>query len=139
MKDVQRTCEKCDIHIMMFYERPESLSLTHSVKLNTKTFLKYSFSVPPGRKNNVWQLSKRRSKDVFIAPLSDVYIVMPLGGPQRPHYCCIIFDPTHQMCYVKYLKFSRCLFLWTFSKRPEKTFVGWRPWDVPRISILNLS
>ena len=28
--------------------------------------------------------------------------------------------------------------LWTFSKRPEKTSVGWRPWDVPRTSISNL-
>ena len=27
----------------------------------------------------------------------------------------------------------------TSSKRPEKTSVGWFPWDVPRTSVLNLS
>ena len=50
------------------------------------------------------------------------------------------------MCCVKCLKVSCCLFLtfwrnvlWTSSKHPKKTSVGWRPWDVPRTSILKLS
>ena len=38
-----------DAHILMFYGRPENVNLTHSVKFNTTTFLKDSFSVPPGR------------------------------------------------------------------------------------------
>ena len=36
-----------DVHIMMFYRRLEKVSLTHSIKFVTITFLKYSFSVPP--------------------------------------------------------------------------------------------
>ena len=50
------------------------------------------------------------------------------------------------MSCVKYLKVSYCFFLkfqrsvlGTSSKRPEKMSVGWRPWHVPRTSILNLS
>ena len=39
-----------DVHIMMFYGRPMKVSLTHFIKFITITFLKYSFSVPPGNK-----------------------------------------------------------------------------------------
>ena len=41
-----------DVHIMMFYGRPENVNLVHSPKFITITFLKYSFSVPPRGKNN---------------------------------------------------------------------------------------
>ena len=52
-----------DAHIMMSYGRPEKVSLTknireqhlgltHSIKFITIIFLKYSFSLPPGNKNN---------------------------------------------------------------------------------------
>ena len=39
-----------DAPIMMFYGRPENVNLTHSIKFIIITFLKYSFSVPLGRK-----------------------------------------------------------------------------------------
>ena len=41
-----------DTHIMMFYEPPENVNLMYSIKFITIIFLKYSFSVPPGSKNN---------------------------------------------------------------------------------------
>ena len=41
-----------DVHIMVFYGRPENANLMHSIIFNTITFLKYSFSVPQGSKNN---------------------------------------------------------------------------------------
>ena len=41
-----------DAHIMMFYGRPDNVSLTNSIKFITITFLKYSFSVLPGSKIN---------------------------------------------------------------------------------------
>ena len=41
-----------DVHILMSYRRPENVNLTHSVKFITLTFLKYSFIIPPGNKNN---------------------------------------------------------------------------------------
>ena len=37
---------------LMFYGRLENVNLTHSIKFTNVTFLKYSFSVPPGGKNN---------------------------------------------------------------------------------------
>ena len=40
------------VRIMKFYGRPEKDILTHSIKFVTTTFLKYSFSVPSGSKNN---------------------------------------------------------------------------------------
>ena len=39
-----------DIHIMMFYGRPENINLTHSIKFITITLLKYSFSEPTRKK-----------------------------------------------------------------------------------------
>ena len=55
----------------------------------------------------------------------------------KTHYCCDNFDPTHKMCCVKFLNVRCCLFLkfWRNvlrmpSKRPKKTSVGWRHWDV---------
>ena len=85
-----------------------------------------------------------------------------LGRPQDFNFehlmqkkcCCIISDLTsamelcmlHQMCCVKYWKVSCCMVLqfwiyipWTSSNRLEKTSIRWRPWDVPKMSILNLS
>ena len=41
-----------DVHIIMFYGLHENVSLTHSIKFITITFLKYSFSLAPGSKNN---------------------------------------------------------------------------------------
>ena len=41
-----------EVHSMIFYARPENVNLTHSIKLITITFLKNSFSVPLGNKNN---------------------------------------------------------------------------------------
>ena len=41
-----------DVHVMIFYGGSDKVSLTHSNKFITITFLKYSFSVPPGNKNN---------------------------------------------------------------------------------------
>ena len=41
-----------DVHVIMFYRRPKNVNLMHPIKFNTITFLKYSFSVPPGSKNN---------------------------------------------------------------------------------------
>ena len=41
-----------DVHITLFYGCPENVSLTDSTKFITITFLKYSFSVPPGSKDN---------------------------------------------------------------------------------------
>ena len=60
-----------DIHIMMFYGRPENINLTHSIKFITITLLKYSFSEPTGKKQlrllNVSEISERRLKVVLIA------------------------------------------------------------------------
>ena len=49
----------------------------------------------------------------------------------KAHYSCIIFNPTREMCCIKYLKVSRCLFLkfWrniqrTSSKRHEMMSKG---------------
>ena len=54
-----------DTHIMMFYEPPENVNLMHSIKFITITFLKYSFSVPPGSKNNwVYPMSHNICRDV---------------------------------------------------------------------------
>ena len=50
-KDV-RKMSLGDVQIVMFYGRPENVILMHSIKFNTVTFLKYSFSVLPGNKNN---------------------------------------------------------------------------------------
>ena len=36
-----------DVHIMMFYGHLVEVSLTHSIKFITITFLKHSFSVTP--------------------------------------------------------------------------------------------
>ena len=41
-----------EVCIMMFCACPENVSLTHSTKFITVTFLRYSFRVPPGNKNN---------------------------------------------------------------------------------------
>ena len=41
-----------NVYIMMFYGHSKNVDLTHSIKFITITFLKYSFSVPPGSKNN---------------------------------------------------------------------------------------
>ena len=57
-----------NVHIVMFHRRPENLSLTHSIKFITITFLKYSFSVPPETKQlslfNVSMKSMGRHRDV---------------------------------------------------------------------------
>ena len=145
-----------DVQIVMFYGRPENVILMQSVKFNTVTFLKYSFSVPPGSKNNwVYSMShnfwRDVSKDVLIASQSDVCIVTSLGHSQgvnfkhnTQHITDVLFSILHTnvLCRILnhclFFKFSRNV-LWTSSKRPEKTYVGWRPWDVPRTSILNLS
>ena len=53
------------VHIMMFYGHPGNVNLTHSIKFITITFLKYSFSVPPGRKNNrVYPMSHKCWRNV---------------------------------------------------------------------------
>ena len=41
-----------DVLIVMFYGRPKNVNLTHSITNLPITFLKYSFSVPPGSKNS---------------------------------------------------------------------------------------
>ena len=54
-----------DVHIIMFFECPENANLTHSTKFITTTLLKYSFSVPPGIKNNrVYSMSHKFRTDV---------------------------------------------------------------------------
>ena len=98
-----------DVHIMIFYGLPSRERQFNALCdiSKTVTFLKYSFSVP-----------------VSASVLNII---------KKTHYFWIIFDPTHQMCCVKHLKVSRCLFLKfgetsfskrTFSKRPRKTSVG---------------
>ena len=58
-----------DVRIMMFYGSPENVSLTHSTKFITKILLKYSFSVPPGNKNNqVYPMSHKFKRDVPRRP-----------------------------------------------------------------------
>ena len=53
-----------DIRIM-FYGCPENVNLTHSTKFSYITLLKYTFSVPPGNKNNrVYQMSYKFWRDV---------------------------------------------------------------------------
>ena len=41
-----------DVHNMMFYGRPENVNLTHCTKFIILNFLKHSFGVQPGSKNN---------------------------------------------------------------------------------------
>ena len=41
-----------DVRTMMFYGLLDNVNLTHTVKRNTIILLKYSLTVPPGRKNN---------------------------------------------------------------------------------------
>ena len=54
-----------DVSIMVFSRCPENVNLTHSTKYITITLLKYSFSVPPGNKNNrVYPMSHKFQKDV---------------------------------------------------------------------------
>ena len=54
-----------EVHIMMFYGCPENVNLTHSTKFITITLLRYSFSVPPGNKNNrVYLMSHKFRRDV---------------------------------------------------------------------------
>ena len=54
-----------EVHIMMFYGCPENVNLTHSTKFITITLLRYSFSVPPGNKNNrVYPMSHKFRRDV---------------------------------------------------------------------------
>ena len=50
---------------IMFYGCPENVNLTHSTKFSYIALLKYSFSVPPGNKNNrVYQMSYKFWRDV---------------------------------------------------------------------------
>ena len=56
-----------DVHIMMFYRRLEKVSLTHSIKFVTITFLKYSFSLQPIEFVQCLKILERRPKDVLIA------------------------------------------------------------------------
>ena len=54
-----------DVRIVMFYGCPENVNLTHPTKFVTITLLKYSFSVPPGNKNNrVYPMSHKFRIDV---------------------------------------------------------------------------
>ena len=54
-----------DVRIMMTYEYPENVNLTHSIKFITTSLLKYSFSVPPGNKNNrVYPMCHKRRRDL---------------------------------------------------------------------------
>ena len=67
--------------------------------------------------------------------------------PNTKHITIVsFFAAIHQICCMKYLKVSCYLFLQfrrnalrMYSKRPKKTSLEWRPWDVVRASILNLS
>ena len=127
-------------------------------KIYYYNMLKYSFSVPSGSKSNwVYPMSHKFWRDVprtsLLRPKVTSAWWRPCEVPRmsilrkvQKHYCCIIFNPTHQMCCVKYLKVSRFLFLKfsrkvprTSSKCPEKTSLGWPPWDIPKTSILILS
>ena len=51
-KDVPKGMSLGHVYIMMFYGRSENVNLTHSLKPITITFLKNSFTVPPGSKSN---------------------------------------------------------------------------------------
>ena len=92
-------------------------------------------------------MSQGRPNCVLMLRLhSDVLGTSPGRQFYEVHYCCIIFYPTHQMCCVKYWKVSCCLFLRLWrnilqksSKCLKKMSVGWRPREVPRTLILNLS
>ena len=54
-----------DVRIMMFYGYPENVNLKHFTRFITLTFLKYSFSVPPGIKNNrFYPMSHKFWRDV---------------------------------------------------------------------------
>ena len=54
-----------DVQIMMFYGRPENVNSTHSIKFVTTKFLKNSFSVLLGSKNNsVYSISQKFWEDV---------------------------------------------------------------------------
>ena len=58
-----------DVYIVMYYGRPENVNFTDSIKFITITYLKYSFSVPPGTKNNsVYPMSHKFQTDVPRMP-----------------------------------------------------------------------
>ena len=80
-------------------------------------------------------------KSIFFQKTTDYF-----KYNKKPIFVVFFFYPTRLICFSQYINVNRCLFLkflrnvlWTFSKRAEKMLVGWRPWDVPSASILNLS
>ena len=55
----------CVKAVIMFDGRPENVSLRHSIKFITRRFLKYSFNVLPGSKNNrVYSMSHNFQRDI---------------------------------------------------------------------------
>ena len=57
-----------DACIMMFYGRPENVSLTHSTRFITTILLKYIFIETHGNKNNwVYPMSHKFRRDVLIS------------------------------------------------------------------------
>ena len=57
-----------DTHIMMFCGCLKMINLMHSIKFVTITFLKYSFSVPPGSKNN-WNFPRTSILNIIHSAL----------------------------------------------------------------------
>ena len=105
-----------DVHIMIFYGLPSRERQFNALCdiSKTITFLKYSFSVP-----------------VSASVLNII---------KKTHYFWIIFDPTHQMCCVKHLKVSRCLFLKFWRNVILKTYIlKTSQKDVRRVSVHNNS
>ena len=53
------------VYVMTFFRRPDNFNLTYSINFIIATFLKYSFSIPPGGKNNwVYLISNKLWRDV---------------------------------------------------------------------------
>ena len=78
-----------DVRIMIFYGCSENVILTHSTKFITVTLLKYTFSEPPGNKNNqvypsLFHISWRDI--ILITSQSDECIVTSLECPQEVNF-----------------------------------------------------
>ena len=114
----------------MYHQEVKSIELIQCLIIFSET--------SQGRPNCV--LKWRLHSDVLrMSPRTSILNILVLQ--YFPSYW--LTDP---ICSVKYLKVSCCLVLkfWgnvlrMFSKLSEKTSVGWRPWDVPKASIFNLS
>ena len=138
-----------DVRMMMCYGRPEKVNLTYSIKFITITFLKYHFSVSPESKNNwVYPMSPKFRRDLPTTSRLCPKVMSAYWRPLDVLRTSILNIIQNTLLFYYFRSYSPKLLLIsktsekrpeTSSKRPEKTSIGWPPWDILKNSILNFS